>query len=385
MLARARLATLAEEATDGKTEMHKIPVLVLTGGPCGGKTTALAYLREKLSDYGFTVFTVPEVATELITNGVTPSKSDLGRDQFQEILFREVLRREDVYRIVASRSLARKKVLICDRGIMDILAYTNAGQFEVMLDRAGFQILTARDGRYDAVFLLRTAAYGALEFYTCDNNRARTEGPEEARVKDDLILEAWNGHPHLRIIDNSTDFRGKIRRLLAQVCHALGTPVPLEIERKFLIGRADPAAFPVPVQKIFLEQAYIATAGEKIEGRVRKRAQGDACLFFETRKRAIKPGIRSEIEWPIDKTRYLNALAYERDPRFAVIRKERYCFAYKDQYFELDCFCEPHDGLWLLEIELTEQRQEILLPPFIDVVKDVTSDKQYYNRELARI
>lgn len=44
--------------------------IVLTGGPCAGKTTALSYISEKLMDKGFRVFIVPEVATMLINGGI---------------------------------------------------------------------------------------------------------------------------------------------------------------------------------------------------------------------------------------------------------------------------------------------------------------------------
>ena len=44
--------------------------IVLTGGPCAGKTTALARLSAFLNERGFRVFTVPEAATMLFTNGV---------------------------------------------------------------------------------------------------------------------------------------------------------------------------------------------------------------------------------------------------------------------------------------------------------------------------
>lgn len=50
--------------------------LVLTGGPCAGKTTALARLATYLRHRGFRVFTVPEAATMLFTNGA--SFRDLG-------------------------------------------------------------------------------------------------------------------------------------------------------------------------------------------------------------------------------------------------------------------------------------------------------------------
>ena len=46
--------------------MHKI---VLTGGPCAGKTTCLARVSAYLMERGFNVFTVPEAATLLFTNG----------------------------------------------------------------------------------------------------------------------------------------------------------------------------------------------------------------------------------------------------------------------------------------------------------------------------
>jgi len=61
--------------------------------------------------------------------------------------------------------------------------------------------------RYDGVFHLVTAANGKEEFYTTANNLARRESAEEAREQDGRIQEAWLGHPHLRVIDNSRSLR----------------------------------------------------------------------------------------------------------------------------------------------------------------------------------
>ena len=69
------------------------------------------------------------------------------------------------------------------------------------------------------------------------NNAARRESPEEARQKDSETINAWTGHPHLRVIDNSTDFSGKIKRVTEEVFSLLGEPIPTEIERKFLIKK----------------------------------------------------------------------------------------------------------------------------------------------------
>ena len=41
--------------------------IVLTGGPCAGKTTAMARLSGFLQERGFRVYTVPEMATLLFT------------------------------------------------------------------------------------------------------------------------------------------------------------------------------------------------------------------------------------------------------------------------------------------------------------------------------
>jgi len=51
---------------DGKPPIYKI---VLTGGPCGGKSTALSIMSDRLRSFGFRVFIVPEAATIVITGG----------------------------------------------------------------------------------------------------------------------------------------------------------------------------------------------------------------------------------------------------------------------------------------------------------------------------
>ena len=65
------------------TTYKRVQKFVLTGGPCGGKTTALARLREFLEERGFRVYVAPEAATTLWSNGmrVTDLKSDRDGEQ----------------------------------------------------------------------------------------------------------------------------------------------------------------------------------------------------------------------------------------------------------------------------------------------------------------
>lgn len=55
-----------------------IKKIVLTGGPCAGKTTALVKIIEHFTSRGYKVFTIPEVPTLFIQAGMdylTPNKN----------------------------------------------------------------------------------------------------------------------------------------------------------------------------------------------------------------------------------------------------------------------------------------------------------------------
>ena len=57
-----------EKMTDKIT--NKITKIVLTGGPCAGKTTAMAQIIEHFSGLGFQVFAIPEVPTMFSSAGI---------------------------------------------------------------------------------------------------------------------------------------------------------------------------------------------------------------------------------------------------------------------------------------------------------------------------
>ena len=69
-----------------KENNQKITKIVLTGGPCAGKTTAMNWIQNFFTKQGYKVLFVPETATELITGGLTPWEVKNNSD-FQSILF----------------------------------------------------------------------------------------------------------------------------------------------------------------------------------------------------------------------------------------------------------------------------------------------------------
>ena len=59
------------EVKDPIPPTRRIHKLVLTGGPCGGKTTGQAHLATFFESLGWKVFRVPETATVLMSGGIS--------------------------------------------------------------------------------------------------------------------------------------------------------------------------------------------------------------------------------------------------------------------------------------------------------------------------
>ena len=71
--------------------------IVVTGGPCGGKTTALDELTKLLRSLGYTVYLVNETATELINDGIRPfGDHKLDIKTFQSFIFDAQVAKENI-------------------------------------------------------------------------------------------------------------------------------------------------------------------------------------------------------------------------------------------------------------------------------------------------
>jgi len=349
---------------------------VITGGPCAGKTTGLAVLEQALTNKGFKVIVVAETATELISSGICPW--ELGQEEFQSLLLERSINKEETTR-KAANYLKRDTVILYDRGLIDSKAYMPREFFNKILAKYNLTETIIRD-QYDGVFHLVTAADGAEEYYTLANNEARTETPEEARILDRKTRNAWVGHSHLRIIDNSTEFKSKIDKLIKEVYLAMGLPIPIEIERKFLIRKpSDELLAKIEgITKLKILQTYLRSNDSYTERRIRQKGDGKTFSYFYTEKKNISNMSRSETERKISQEEYL-ALLMEGEKS---IRKDRYCFISQNQYFELDIYPLWEDEA-ILEIELTSENQEVIIPDWIEVIQEVTDNQKYKNYNLA--
>jgi predicted ATPase len=189
--------------------------VVITGGPCGGKTTALPFLSDHFKKKGLKVYTVPEIATLFHMHGVDLLyKIKTNVFDLEHSVFRAQLALEDaMHRIAISDE---ESLILCDRGLGDFQAYIPPDLWETLLK--DFE-MSQEDlhGRYHMIVHLTTAAIGAEQHFTNENNPARNCTPELAYELDRKTLKAWSGHRFLTEIDNSTDFKGKIDRTIKAI------------------------------------------------------------------------------------------------------------------------------------------------------------------------
>ena len=366
---------------EGERKME-ITKIVITGGPCAGKTTAMSWIQSNFTKLGYTVLFVPETATELITGGVAPWTCGSNME-YQKCQMQLQLEKEKIFEQGALTMPGEKILIVCDRGTLDNKAYLTELEFAYIMENLKCNEVELRD-RYDAVFHLVTAAKGAEKFYTTVNNSARTENEEQAVILDDKLIAAWTGHPHFRIIDNATDFEDKMKRLISEISAFLGEPEPYEIERKFLIEYPDIMELEkMPnCQRVEIIQTYLKSR-EGEETRVRQRGIDGNYIYFQTTKKKVTNMKRVEVERRLSKDEYLRLLM-DADPACRPIRKTRYCLTYDNQYFEIGVYpFWEHQAI--VEIELNDENCEIRFPDKIKVIKEVTEDETYKNASLARM
>lgn len=357
--------------------------IVLTGGPCAGKTTALVRVIEHFNNLGFKVFCVPEVPTIYSLAGwnyLTPNHK-LYFEGERAILTTQIALEDAFSRLAA---VCQKPVLIvCDRGTLDISAYMAPEEWADITADAGVNAAMLRQ-RYDAVLHLVSAADGAEQYYTTATNSTRYEQADEeglriARELDKKVIRAWTGHPHLRVINNHDDFERKMQRVIREISSVLGLPQPVTEERKYIVEVTGP--LPDTIDSDILQTYLVSEPGTEVRLRRRSWATGKVVNVHNTKKRTA-PGEQIETERQVENALY-ESLLQQADPYRQPISKLRQSFIWRGQHFELDTYRGPLQGLVILETKGIADVEDVNFPPFIRVIQDVTGNKAYYNYNLA--
>ena len=363
--------------------MPDIKKIVLTGGPCAGKTTALVKITEYFSGYGYKVFNVPEVPTIYSAAGwnyLTPNR-DLYYQGERAILETQLALEDQFMRLA---EVCTKPVLIvCDRGTMDISAYIKPEEWDEITRMAGTNNNELHE-RYDAVLHLVSAADGAEQYYTTATNATRYEQANEeglrlARELDKKVINAWTGHPHLRVINNHDDFENKLNRVLNEIAKVIGIPQPVQQERIFRIRVTGDIS---ECSESLITQTYlVAEPGCEVRLRRREWSGGKVVNVHRSKKRLSDTEV-IETERKVDNNLYEQMLQ-QADPYRSTIKKRRQSFIWKGQFFEIDTFLEPISDLVMMETKGIAAQEPINFPPFIEVLEDVTGNSRYLNYNIA--
>lgn len=193
--------------------MKKILKVVITGGPCAGKTTALDSIKRMLEKKGYEVLICDETATQLINANAIPNKNTSIKEFQKQILNLQVAK-EDSLLSIAESMTNDKVAILYDRGILDNRAYITHEEFDELRKNKGLTIPGILN-RYDLIIHLVSLAKDKPEEYIKQKgtNPARLESLEEAIHVEDNTMKAWPEVDNKYVIDNDCDFLEKIERI----------------------------------------------------------------------------------------------------------------------------------------------------------------------------
>ena len=155
-----------------------------------------------------------------------------------------------------------------------------------------------------------------------------------------------------------------------------------EIERKYLIEYPDINWLEKYADsKSEIAQTYLKT-DNGLTSRVRKRTTDGATKYIFTEKKRISDlkCIENERVIGIDEYEELLKLA---DPERKTVEKTRYCLPYAGRVVEVDVYPFWSDRA-IAEVEKEDELEEVTLPEFIKVIRDVTAEEAYKNYALAK-
>lgn len=286
-------------------EVYKI---VLTGGPCAGKTQIFKFLEEKLKENGYYVITINETARGNMKNSIIPDQDREHTLMFQWIVLNEQKTKEENAKIYANRIknedneiIKDKKgiIILHDRAIMDNRAYLSLNDYEDLLKKFNYQEINLIDS-YDFVINLVSLATTNKELYV--NDTERKESVKEAEHEDLLTSNAWMLHHNLVSIKATPNLLEKANIVLKYIDDfLLGKQkkdtiiLPIDREKSNFSIYNDQNSKKIKITNIYLNSIkninYVISKRE-YKGNVsyvsRKEVQSDNITFYKENKQITK-------------------------------------------------------------------------------------------------
>jgi len=184
--------------------------IVLTGGPSGGKTTALSIIKE---NFGSKVALVKEAAT-LIYSGGFPRKDGSAPHTYhgQRIIYFVSKELEEL----AEKTEPAAEFVICDRGTLDGAVFWPFGPEDFLKNMD--TTLEEELKRYYMIIHLSPPTDAS--FY--QSTAVRTEDLKGALEIDRKILKIWEKHPNRIVIPAQAKYFDKAKIIKEVIAKELG-------------------------------------------------------------------------------------------------------------------------------------------------------------------
>ena len=158
--------------------------------------------------------------------------------------------------------------------------------------------------------------------------------------------------------------------------------IGIETERKLIIRMPDPSvlAREADYRKSEITQIYFAS-GDGVTHRVRRRVYKDKTVYTETKKTRISRMSVIEDEREISVEEYEALLASL--TVIGSLTKARHAFTFQGHTVEIDIYPQWMKSC-VLEVELASEEEALMLPSYIEVLRDVTGSRDYSNHTMSQ-
>jgi predicted ATPase len=307
--------------------------IVVTGGPCGGKSTVLDRLREACST---TIRVMPEFASMLLEQGAAShiEREDDASETWSEYVNRTILPAqtavEDAHLCVAREN--GNSAVIFDRGLLDPAAYLPGGKDD-LADRHELDLRK----RYTMIVHLESVACVSKAKYDRLRARARYDAADRAKERDYALREAYCEHPNWQFVSAE----GGMDAVTQRVLRLVGPLTDGAVERKWRL----PALTASFLQTIVsapsesIEQHCLHTASDS-ELRVQSIRGGECEIASKSddgRTRWARPIPRSVFEMLVGRTDHPMTLKTRYSVRDGATALEIDIYSRPDNLITIEC------------------------------------------------
>ena len=224
----------------------------------------------------------------------------------------------------------------------------------------------------DALGAMRDAAMLATEARKRDMTALARVLQTVSRAHEESFRSAWCEN------QEAAQSVAQLSRRATTALMSLDTsrPLPMEIERKYLLRDIPPEALAAP--PLLIEQGWLP--GVVLRERLRRTTGPDGKVLLTRTIKAGPLGARIELEEETDQLLFETLWSFTANAR---IRKKRHRIPYQGAVWEIDVFLDR--DLVLAEIELQGESQKPVLPEWLTpyVIRDVTEDPRFTNSAMA--